>query len=133
MRSLHRLNEIVPIKAEKELSMPSNLSEFLHFAITLFLATPSQLNLTWIQNNESFDAISGVLADYGFTPDEIEAIKEEIFTPVTKKAQLEGALSATAEQLKGLTFYDGSGVHPNGAQARALVKVLRPIAVTPNV
>jgi hypothetical protein len=113
--------------------MPSKLSEFLHFAVTLFLATPSQLNLTWIQNQESFDTISGVLEDYGFTPDEIQAIQDEIYTPMNNKVPLEGALSTTATQLKSLAFYDGSGVHPNGEQASALVKTLRPIAVLKNV
>jgi hypothetical protein len=104
--------------------MPSKLSEFLHFAVTLFLATPSQLNLTWIQGQESFNTISGVLAGYGFTPDEIQAIQDEIYTPM---------MEGTAELLKTLDFYDGSGVHPNGEQASALVKTLRPIAVSKNV
>jgi hypothetical protein len=116
--------------------MPSKLSEFLHFAVTLFLATPSQLNLTWIQGQESFNTISGVLAGYGFTPDEIQAIQDEIYTPMMegkKSVQLSGSLSSTAELLKTLDFYDGSGVHPNGEQASALVKTLRPIAVSKNV
>jgi hypothetical protein len=113
--------------------MASQLSEFLHFAVTLLLATPSQLNQTYLQNHGTAAQVNAVLADYGFTADEIQAINDEILTSVNQKTGLKGVLSLTGQQIAGLSFYDGPGVHPNGAQANALVRTLRPIAVTPNV
>jgi len=112
--------------------MASQLSEFLHFTVTLLLATPSQLNKTYIQNND-LGAVPCVLKDYGFTPDEAAAINNEILGPVSANADLRNAFRDLAAKVTALAPYDGSGVHPNGTQANALVQTLRPIAVTPNV
>ena len=107
--------------------MPAKLNEFLHFAITLLLSTPSLLHHVWIEEQASWDTIAAVLSEYGLTDDEIAAVQAEVYVPVQKDPAILNAFSGEAQLLAAdISIYDPNvGAHPNLAQAAALISILR--------
>lgn len=100
-------------------------SKFQLFAVTLMLATPSELHHVWIEQGQDWPTIAAKMKDLGFSDEAIQSAKVNIHDPLTNSlSERFRDMAVALGGDTGLPIYD-AGMHPVTQEAMIITSALR--------